>query len=198
MERFRAATSENFIRAFNLVKNIERSAEINGTFEKENIVNVHIIEHLVDYIKKMSMSFNDLNEEFSKVNNELDSEFFSTSDPFIKELQNIFCDLLIENYFINIFAKLEHSLHSLSMIESGNEILNVQKFYFFYYILYKMNDVFISFLNSNISYLISPTINKTIESKMEGFMNQFYACFFSRIGQEIKILLVNKDDFSYL
>ena len=57
--KFKDCISVNFQRAFTLIKNIERSADTNGNFEKENNVNIHIIEHLVDYIKKMSQSFLD-------------------------------------------------------------------------------------------------------------------------------------------
>jgi hypothetical protein len=65
VNKFKSAASENFNRAFSLVKSVEKIADTNGRFERENIVNVQIIDHFVKYIKFMSMSFIDLNEEFS-------------------------------------------------------------------------------------------------------------------------------------
>jgi hypothetical protein len=201
MEKFTAVTAENFNRAFNLIKNVEKNAEINGAFEKENIVNSQITQHLVEYIKIMSLSFVDLNEEFGTrdINSEGGVEIYNRNDRFIIELQETYCNLLIDNYFIRIFSKLDHLLHSLSTdFLSGGENLNVQKFYFYYYILYQMDNVFISFLNSNVSFLTSTTICTIIEDRMKRYMNQFYSCYFNRITQELKILIVNKDDFSYL
>ena len=56
LDKFKNVIKENFNRAFNLVKNVEKNLETSGKFEKENIVNVQIIEHLVNYIVNMSKS----------------------------------------------------------------------------------------------------------------------------------------------
>ena len=50
-------------------------------FEKENVVNLHIVEHLVDYIKKISQSFTDLYTQFAF--SEDDYYFFSNKDLLI-------------------------------------------------------------------------------------------------------------------
>jgi len=191
IEKFSNSASENFTRAFSLVKNVEKTAEMNGRFQRENIVNVQILDHFVKYIKLMSMSFVDLNEEFGET-----AEILIKNDALISKLQNTFCDLLIECYFCNIFSKLDIVISSLNYNKGDtgvNNLLNVQKFYYFYYILYKMNEVFLSFLNSNIPFLISYSIQETLEMRMEVYTNQFYNCFLNRIAKEIKMLLINKD-----
>lgn len=193
LEKFKSSLNENFSRAFNLVKTVERNAELNASFEKENIVNVHIIEHLVDYIKKMSVSFTDLNDEFLPKGG---NEDFIIKDKLMMELQEIFFQQITDCYFIKIFSKLDHVLHTL-VTETSGELLNVQKFFFFYYILYKMNDVFLSFINSSVSFLVSPNIYKVLEARMEGALRSFQNCFLHRITHDIKVLMINKDDGIY-
>lgn len=175
-----------------MIKNVERNAEANGQFEKENIVNAHIIEHLVDYIKKMSQSFTDLYDGFY---DEEDYFFFSPKDALITELRTIFSNEIIANYFLMIFTKIEQVLKDLSDSTSTNEILLIQKFYFLYYILYKMNDTFIYFLNSNVSYLVDTNLTRTLTEKMSNYMSSFYNIFLSR--NSFQMLLINKEDFKY-
>jgi hypothetical protein len=50
--KFKEALIDNFSRAFKLVETINNSAQMGIEFEKESGVNFHIVEHLVDYIKK--------------------------------------------------------------------------------------------------------------------------------------------------
>lgn len=207
VNKFKSAASENFNRALSLVKSVEKNAEANGRFERENIVNVQIIDHFVKYIKVMSMSFIDLNEEFSnyqeeeeenKINNTHSCIF--KNDALLKELQESFSNLLAEKYFNLIFEKLDNVINILNSNINLSEkqaqqalTLQVQKFYFFYYILHKMNEVFISFLNSNIPYLISESLQSLIQEKMIHYMNLFYKAFLDRIMKDVKILLINKD-----
>lgn len=192
-QKFKIAIAENFTRAFTLIKNIEKNAEINGQFEKENIVNAHIIEHLVDYIKKMSQSFTDLYDDFYSEN---DEDFYSSNDKLITEIRAIFSGEIISNYFLMIFTKLEQVLSNLKNFNSSNEKLLIQKFFYFYYILYKMNDdVFISFINSQINYLVGTDLYIQINQKMSHFLGMFYSILLDRIS--LKVLLVNKDEFKY-
>lgn len=178
---------------------MEQNAETNGQFERENIVNAHIIDHLIDYIKKLSQGFTDLYDQFAYVtdNNsktaETETGFFSKNDDLISELQVVFSEAILDNYFMMIFSKLDNVLVTLQNSSSTNEVLLVQKFYYFYYILYKMNDVFINFLNSNVSYLVSENLVTILSNKMEYFMNQFYSILLNRLS--LKILLINKDVF---
>jgi hypothetical protein len=53
-----------------------------------------------------------------------------------------------------------------------------------------MNEVFVSFLNSNIPYLISEDIQITVEKRMEIYVNQFYNTFLNRMAKNTKILLM--------
>jgi hypothetical protein len=202
LQKFSSSVAENFNRAFSLVKSVEKTADTNGRFERENIVNVQIIDHFVKYIKFMSMSFIDLNEEF--LNNSENKEYevekienkLFKNDTLLLEIQQIFSGLLVENYFSPIFSKLENVFSLLSdanSVNMPNPNLQVQKFYFYYYILYKMNEVFISFLSSNIPYLISDNLQITIQNKLNHFMNYFYKAFLNRIMKDVKIMLINKD-----
>ncbi|MCQ2816015.1 MAG: hypothetical protein MJ252_02005 [archaeon] len=192
IKKFKDSISENFSRAFTLVKNIERTADANGNFEKENIVNVHIIEHLVDYIKKMSQSFLDIYDEFY---NENDINFFSSEDILIKELRAAFQEEIIKNYFDSIFSKLEQVLMTLNEGSSSKDMLLIQKFFYFYYIIYKLNDVFQSFQNSNVSYLVNDELIENLNEKLNSYMSSFYILFLNRTS--IKILLMNRDQFHY-
>jgi hypothetical protein len=213
VNKFKSAAAENFNRALSLVKSVEKNAEANLRFERENIVNVQIIDHFVKYIKVMSMSFIDLNEEFGNyqqdeeniINNKhtnthtIHSCIFK-NDALLKELQESFSNLLAEKYFNLIFEKLDNVINILNSNINFSEkqaqqalTLQVQKFYFFYYILHKMNEVFISFLNSNIPYLISESLQSLIQEKMIHYMNLFYKAFLDRIMKDVKILLINKD-----
>lgn len=56
-----------------------------------------------------------------------------------------------------------------------------------------MKDVFINFLNSNVSYLIKDTLVLVLSNKMDYYMNKFYTTFLNRLS--LKILLINKDVF---
>jgi hypothetical protein len=184
LEKFKAITIENFNRAFSLIKSVEKNSEINGTFLKENIVNVKIIEHLVSYIRDMSMSYVDLSDEFG--------DQLTVEDELLATLGDLFSKGLVEHYFKKLFVKIEAVLTSLTNAES--EQLNVFKFYFFFFIVYKMNDILITFRNSNIRFLLTDEIQ--IESVLERFMSQFFNIFLNKI-KDIKMLLVNKD-ISYL
>ncbi len=186
IEKFKYVIKENFTRAFNLVKNVEKNGEINGKFEKENTVNVQIIEHLVNYILNMSKSFLDLYEEFDS-----DWQLLMADDLILEEIKISFSQSLIENYLEKIFLKLDGVITKL--YENSKDEFEIQKFYFFYYILYKIKDVFLSFLNSNISYLISENLFDTVDNKLEFYMNQFYNCFLNHIAKDVKILLMYKD-----
>jgi hypothetical protein len=182
LEKFNLTISENFNRAFNLIKSVEKNSEINGSFSKENIVNVKIIEHLVNYIRDMSMTYLDLTDEF-------DNDILN-NDVVLKQMCDIFSHSILENYFSKIFSKIENVLINLTTCE--NEQLNVHKFYFFYFIVFKMNDVFISFQNSNINFLINEDLYGKIVFRLESYMNQFYTIFLNKI-KEVKHLFVNRD-----
>ena len=192
IDKFKTSINENFTRAFTLVKNIEKNAEMNGQFDKENIVNVHIIEHLVDYMKKIGQSFTDLYDIFYIEDDEF---FYSPKDPLITQLREVFANEIINNYFSNIFTKLDEVTDKLKNFTETNEKLLIQKFFYFYYLLYKMNDVFISFINSNINYLVDSDLYTKIKDKMYTYLSSFYSIFINRMT--LKVLLLNKDDFKY-
>jgi hypothetical protein len=188
LDKFKNILTDNFQRGFNLVKNLEKSSEGSGTFSKDNIVK--IVQHLLNYIKNMSNSFVDLNEEF-------DPQII-LNDPFIEKLSNTFCTLFLENYFNNIFEKIQYCLNNLEN-ETNVEKNDVYKFYFFYFILLQMNEVFSFFLNcSKVNYLINENIHQTLKNALIKYMNSFYSIFMKRISKEIKLIAVNKGDFTYL
>ncbi len=185
--KYETTIKENFSRAFTLIKNVEKNAEMNGKFEKENVVNLQIIDHFVKYIKFMSMSFVDINEEFS--------ESLIQNDEILIEIKNIFSNQLKENYLMLIYQKLDHLFSNLNDINTNNTYSNIlyQKFYFLFYILYKMNEVFNSFLNSNIPYLITEEIQSSLEEKISFYIGNFYKAFLSRVSKDVKIFMMNKD-----
>jgi hypothetical protein len=168
---------------------VQKNAELNGKFEKENLVNLQIIDHFVKYIKFMSMSFVEINEEYP--------ESLLQNDKLLTEIKNIFSNLLSENYLSKIYLKLEPLLFcdntNTGNLFSSNSIISYQKFYFFFYILFKMNEVFNSFLNSNIPYLITEEIQFGLEEKISVYIGNFYKAFLSRVSKDVKIFFMNKD-----
>jgi hypothetical protein len=72
---------------------------------------------------------------------------------------------------------------------------NIQKFYFNFYVLIKMKNVFISFLNSNINFLFNDGIIFTLEGKIKNFF-----CDFVKILEEknnFNLVIENLNDFNY-
>ena len=123
--------------------------------EKENNVNIHLVEHLVDYIKKISQSFTDLYTQFAFT--EDDFLFYSNEDALIIEMRDIFYNEINNYYFIPIYNNIENIFKLIESDETKineKEMIYIQLVYFYNYILYKFSDVFNIFINSNISYLI--------------------------------------------
>ena len=187
---------DNFSRAFKLVQTIEKSAEMGIDFEKENIVNIHIIEHLVDYIKTISQSFTDLYIQFAFTND--DSIFYSNKDLLINEMQDIFKDEINNHYLIPIYNNIESIFKSLENSEikgTPKEILYIKLIYFNNYILYKMSDVFNTFINSNISYLIKKSLVNNIHEKIISNNTKFFKIYKESFSS--KIFLLNLDNKDY-
>ena len=140
--KYKEALIDNFSRAYKLIESIEKSTEMGMEIEKENSVNMHLVEHLVDYIKKISQSFTDLYTQFAFT--EDDFYFFSKNDPLISEMGEIFYNEINNNYFIPIYKSINHLF---TLIESDEtkinekEMVYIQLVYFYNYILYKMSDV---------------------------------------------------------
>ena len=53
ISKYQKALKDDFSLVLKLVTTIEKSAQIGIEFEKENIVNDEVIEHLIDYIKRL-------------------------------------------------------------------------------------------------------------------------------------------------
>ena len=53
ISKYQKALKDDFSLVLKLVTIIEKSALIGIEFEKENIVNDEVIEHLIDYIKRL-------------------------------------------------------------------------------------------------------------------------------------------------
>ena len=100
IQKYKEALIDNFSRAYKLIQAIEKSTEMGVEIEKENNVNIHLVEHLVDYIKKISQSFTDLYTQFAFT--EDDFLFYSNEDALIIEMRDIFYnednkDIIINN-----------------------------------------------------------------------------------------------------
>ena len=157
--KFKEALIDNFSRAFKLVETIQKSSQNDIEFGKENLVNVNIVEYLVNYIKKISQSFTDLYIEFAFTNE--DSNFYSNQDLLIKEMKDIFENEIKNYYLIPIYNKIDNLFILLENKDTNvntNEKFYIQLIYFNNYILYKMDEVFNAFINSNISYLIKKSL----------------------------------------
>ena len=176
INKFQNSIKDNFIRALNLIKNIEK--------KNENNINIHIITHLVEYIRKLSQSFIDCYEIFYNEN----ENFYDKNDFILNELNLIFSNEIIANYFFYVFENIQISLNEFKNNENNNKNYNenIQKFYFNFYVLIKMKNVFISFLNSNINFLFNDGIIFTLEGKIKNFY-----CDFIKILEE-------KNDFNFI
>ncbi len=173
IHKFQNSIKDNFIRALNLIKNIEK--------KNENNINIHIITHLVEYIRKLSQSFIDCYEIFYNEN----ENFYDKNDFILNELNLIFSNEIIANYFFYVFENIQISLNEFKNNNNKNNE-NIQKFYFNFYVLIKMKNVFISFLNSNINFLFNDGIIFTLEGKIKNFY-----CDFIKILEE-------KNDFNFI
>ena len=184
INKFQNSIKDNFIRALNLIKNIEK--------KNENNINIHIITHLVEYIKKLSQSFIDCYEIFYDNNN---NNFYDKNDFILNELNLIFSNEIIANYFFYVFENIQNSLIDFKNNNNNNNNENIQKFYFNFYVLIKMKNVFVSFLNSNINFLFNDGIIFTLEGKIKNFF-----CDFVKILEEknnFNLVIENLNDFNY-
>ena len=184
INKFQNSIKDNFIRALNLIKNIEK--------KNENNINIHIITHLVEYIKKLSQSFIDCYEIFYDNNN---NNFYDKNDFILNELNLIFSNEIIANYFFYVFENIQNSLIYFKNNNNNNNNENIQKFYFNFYVLIKMKNVFVSFLNSNINFLFNDGIIFTLEGKIKNFF-----CDFVKILEEknnFNLVIENLNDFNY-
>ena len=193
--KFKEALIDNFSRAFKLVETIQKSQN-DIEFGKENFVNINIVEYLVDYIKKISQSFTDLYIEFAFTNE--DPNFYSNQDLLIKEMKDIFEDEIKNHYLIpiyNIIDSLFKLLENKDTKEKENEKSNIQLIYFNNYILYKMDEVFNAFINSNISYLIKKSLITNNKEKIVNFNTKLFKLFKDNFSNKIILSNLNNKDF---
>ena len=194
--KYKEALIDNFSRAYKLIQAIEKSTEMGIEIEKENAVNVHLVEHLVDYIKKISQSFTDLYTQFAF--NEDDWTFFSNKDPLISEMRDIFYDEINNNYFTPIYNSIDKIFQLIESDETKineKEMIYIQLVYFYNYILYKMSDVFNIFINSNISYLIKVDLVKNIRKKIIENNTKLLKLFKASFSTKIFLLNLNEKDY---
>ena len=194
--KFKEALTDNFSRAFKLVETIQKSAQSDGQFEKENIVNINIVEYIVDYIKKISQSFTDLYIEFAFTNE--DPLFYSNQDSLINEMRNIFEEEINNHYLMPIYNLIENYLNFLTKEEikgSLKEKIYIQLVYFNNYILYKMNEVLNAFINSNISYLIKKTLIVSNKEKIIKFNTKLFQLFKDNFSNKLIIPQLNNKDY---
>ena len=176
--KFKEALIDNFSRAFKLVETIQKSSQNDIEFGKENLVNVNIVEYLVNYIKKISQSFTDLYIEFAFTNE--DSNFYSNQDLLIKEMKDIFENEIKNYYLIPIYNKIDNLFILLENKDTNvntNEKFYIQLIYFNNYILYKMDEVFNAFINSNISYLIKKSLITNNRVKIINYNTRLFKLF---------------------
>jgi hypothetical protein len=196
ISKYKEALIDNFSRAYKLIEAIEKSTEMGVEIEKENSVNIHLVEHLVDYIKKISQSFTDLYTQFAFT--EDDYYFFSNKDPLITEMREIFYNEINNNYFIPIYNSIDKLFKLIESDETKineREMIYIQLVYFYNYILYKMSDVFNIFINSNISYLIKVDLVKNIRKRIIENNTKLLKLF--KASFSTKIFLLNLTEKEY-
>ena len=196
ISKYKEALIDNFSRAYKLIEAIEKSTEMGVEIEKENSVNIHLVEHLVDYIKKISQSFTDLYTQFAF--SEDDYYFFSNKDPLITEMREIFYNEINNNYFIPIYNSIDKLFKLIESDETKineREMIYIQLVYFYNYILYKMSDVFNIFINSNISYLIKVDLVKNIRKRIIENNTKLLKLFKSSFSTKIFLLNLTEKEY---
>jgi hypothetical protein len=196
ISKYKEALIDNFSRAYKLIEAIEKSTEMGAEIEKENSVNIHLVEHLVDYIKKISQSFTDLYTQFAFT--EDDFYFFSNKDNLITEMREIFYNEINNNYFLPIYDSIDKIFKLIESDETKineKEMIYIQLVYFYNYILYKMSDVFSIFINSNISYLIKADLVKNIKKKIFENNTKLLKLFKTSFSTKIFLLNLNEKDY---
>ena len=196
ISKYKEALIDNFSRAYKLIEAIEKSTEMGVEIEKENSVNIHLVEHLVDYIKKISQSFTDLYTQFAFT--EDDYYFFSNKDPLITEMREIFYNEINNNYFIPIYNSIDKLFKLIESDETKineREMIYIQLVYFYNYILYKMSDVFNIFINSNISYLIKVDLVKNIRKRILENDTKLLKLFKSSFSTKIFLLNLTEKEY---
>ena len=196
ISKYKEALIDNFSRAYKLIQAIEKSTEMGVEIEKENSVNMHLVEHLVDYIKKISQSFTDLYTQFAFTEDDFD--FFSKNDPLISELGEIFFNEINNNYFSPIYNSINNLFNLLESDEAKineKEMVYIQLVYFYNYILYKMSDVFNIFINSNIAYLIKIDLVKNIRKKIVENNTKLLKLFKASFSTKIFLLNLTEKDY---
>ena len=196
ISKYKEALIDNFSRAYKLIQAIEKSTEMGVEIEKENSVNMHLVEHLVDYIKKISQSFTDLYTQFAFTEDDFD--FFSKNDPLISELGEIFFNEINNNYFSQIYNSINNLFTLLESDEAKineKEMVYIQLVYFYNYILYKMSDVFNIFINSNIAYLIKIDLVKNIRKKIVENNTKLLKLFKASFSTKIFLLNLTEKDY---
>ena len=196
ISKYKEALIDNFSRAYKLIQAIEKSTEMGVEIEKENSVNMHLVEHLVDYIKKISQSFTDLYTQFAFTEDDFD--FYSKNDPLISELGEIFFNEINNNYFSPIYNSINNLFTLLESDEAKineKEMVYIQLVYFYNYILYKMSDVFNIFINSNIAYLIKIDLVKNIRKKIVENNTKLLKLFKASFSTKIFLLNLTEKDY---
>jgi len=196
ISKYKEALIDNFSRAYKLIEAIEKSTEMGVEIEKENSVNIHLVEHLVDYIKKISQSFTDLYTQFAFT--EDDYNFFSNQDLLITEMRDIFYNEINNNYFIHIYNSIDKLFKLIESDETKineREMIYIQLVYFYNYILYKMSDVFNIFINSNISYLIKVDLVKNIRKRIIENNTKLLKLFKSSFSTKIFLLNLTEKEY---
>lgn len=215
-ERLQMTCEENFSRGFNLIKLQEKNLELyfnNNLLLKETITNENITLYLINYIKQMSWSYIDIQEEFNLIGQEI----ILDSDLFLFEVSNLFSEKLYEHYFQQIKLRLgeiyiEIQAYNINLNENSNsekeekacnsyEIdknkgnINLLIFKYFYYlgILNKMNDILLNFQTSNIRFLITDKLKENTDLILNNYINFIFNEFLKRIMKDLKFILINKD-----
>jgi len=193
IEKYKKSLSENFSRAFNLIKTIEKNST---NMDNPETLKSNITEYLHNYIIQINSVFVDLENEFE---NEM------VDDPVINELISLFNKSLNELIFNQIYPILNNIL-SLSKInankpqtqQSNDIISNIKIFYYYTSILMRTNQFFEEILikDNNIG-LVTIDLQLSLENQLSDIYNQFYNTYIFKIVKEIKIIYINKE-FIYL
>ena len=113
-------------------------------------------------------------------------------------MRDIFYNEINNNYFIPIYNSIDKIFKLIESDETKineKEMIYIQLVYFYNYILYKMNDIFNIFINSNISYLIKIDLVKNIRKKIIENNTKLLQLFKSSFSTKIFLLNLNEKDY---
>lgn len=140
------------------------------------------LEEILKEIKAATLNIQDSNSNTadnsaskSSINNQSTEALATSNTNAISNIVNTGTNVINNNETLNKFSLL------------------ILKFFYYLGILYKMNEVLLTFQVSNIKYLITHKLKEAVEHTIRHYTQQIMDEFLKRITKDIKFILINKD-----